>query len=125
MKKCPNCNNTYNDDMGYCPTCGTQLIPIQSVNPDPIPNPNPNPTPNQHNTQSTSNSGLMNWLPYILAVAGVAVSWFIDAIFGFVLALAGLGLAIMTRSKRNSPVIAIVVTAVAVIIIFYWLITYM
>lgn len=113
--------------MGYCPTCGTQLIPVQSVNPDPTPNPYPNPTPNpnQHNVQSTSNSNLMNWLPYVLAVLGLVVSWFIDSTFGFLLSLGGLVIAVVTRSKRTFSIPTIIVSAISVIVQIFWMIKYL
>ncbi len=41
MKNCPNCNTTVNDEVAFCPTCGTNLAQPSYAQPQSQPQPQP------------------------------------------------------------------------------------
>lgn len=71
MKKCPNCQNVYDDTKGFCPTCGVALV---------------------DETQNTSAGGgefFEKWGALLLGAVGLIICWFISAVVGCVISIIG------------------------------------
>ena len=144
MKKCFSCNKTYNDEMGFCAVCGSQLVSVQSqpeVQPGPAPTPTPapgpaptpmpgpapapTPAPTPASTGSSgSSSGLGIAMPFLLSIGGVIVAWYISATFGLILSIVGLITGIAMKGNSGARVFAVIVSIISLIIIIYWLIEY-
>ena len=108
MKKCPNCQNVYEDSKGFCPKCGAALVDAgvqqETVTPTPA---------------KTGNGFFAKWGALLLGIVGLIICWELSALFGCAIAVAGAFLGWQSENIINKvgSIILAVVCAIMTIMV--------
>lgn len=107
MKKCQNCNRTYDDSKMFCPNCGTKLVLEQPSVPTPA-------------TNSNSASFMDQWGGLLLSALGLLIEWEFSVLIGVV--IAGVGLMSGINSSNNiNRIGSILIAVIAALLFLIWL----
>ena len=118
MKYCEQCKKTYSDDQAFCSACGNKLTDYATTST--VVN---DPTVPVVNNNNGSNATLNLWFPVIIAGLGAVVGWFWSGLFGFILGVAGVAMAVKQKKEGQSEQAPYIVTWVLGVITFiFWII---
>lgn len=108
MKKCLNCNKTYDDSKMFCPNCGAKLVSDQPPAPAPA-------------AGGSSASFMDQWGGLLLCVLGLIVEWEISVLAGAVITAMGF-VAALNSSNSINKIVSFLVSAIAAVLLFLiWL----
>lgn len=129
MKHCKNSNYSFDDSASFCPTYGSPLEVVYDNVPVPAQDPSSSVTNffeviKEHLISyavqwDASDNPIIRFLPSIMSVLGLIISWHWNSIFGGAVAIGGICYGMYSKNTLNKKIaIAVGVIVVIMVILF-------